>query len=88
VAVEVIAVRVRTLFAVTLRHKHRPGSRGAGGARGTVSAIRGLPWEGFVSFGDPDGNTWAVRGISTRVGTLDAAAPTFAELEERGEGVR
>ena len=55
-----------------------PGSRSAGS---TGRADEGASYGSFATFADPDGNTWLLQEVTTRLpGRIDTAATSFASV--------
>jgi catechol 2,3-dioxygenase-like lactoylglutathione lyase family enzyme len=72
-----------------------PGSPGAqfepGGGSGRVSgpAADGQSYSSFATFSDPDGNTWLLQEITTRLpGRVDAAETSFASAADLAGAMR
>jgi catechol 2,3-dioxygenase-like lactoylglutathione lyase family enzyme len=72
-----------------------PGSPGAqfepGGGDDRVSgrAPDGQSYSSFATFSDPDGNTWLLQEITTRLpGRVDAAATSFASVADLAAALR
>ena len=71
-----------------------PGSPGAQfqpvGSDGRVGgrADEGASYSSFCTFGDPDGNTWLLQEITTRLpGRVDSAATSFASVDDLTEAL-
>jgi catechol 2,3-dioxygenase-like lactoylglutathione lyase family enzyme len=73
-------------------HEGAPGARFA--ADGTNSRLSGrapddASYGSFVSFRDPEGNSWLVQEITTRLpGRVDQAATSFASASDLAEAMR
>jgi catechol 2,3-dioxygenase-like lactoylglutathione lyase family enzyme len=72
-----------------------PGNPGAqfepGGDSGRVSgpAPERQSYSSFATFGDPDGNTWLLQEITTRLpGRVDAAVTSFASVADLAAAMR
>jgi catechol 2,3-dioxygenase-like lactoylglutathione lyase family enzyme len=72
-----------------------PGNPGAqfepGGGSGRVSgpAPERQSYSSFATFGDPDGNTWLLQEITTRLpGRVDAAVTSFASVADLSAAMR
>jgi catechol 2,3-dioxygenase-like lactoylglutathione lyase family enzyme len=72
-----------------------PGNPGAqfepGGGSGRVSgpAPDRQSYSSFATFGDPDGNTWLLQEITTRLpGRVDAAVTSFASVADLSAAMR
>ena len=72
-----------------------PGAPGAqfepGGGSGRVSgpAADGQSYSSFATFSDPDGNTWLLQEITTRLpGRVDAAVTSFASVADLSAAMR
>jgi catechol 2,3-dioxygenase-like lactoylglutathione lyase family enzyme len=72
-----------------------PGNPGAqfepGGGSGRVSgpAPERQSYSSFATFGDPDGNTWLLQEITTRLpGRVDAAVTSFASVAALSAAMR
>src|ERR671923_140061 len=66
---------------------------GSGGAGGTASAAGvapdGATYGSFASFSDPDGNTWLLQEITTRLpGRIDAGVTAFDSVEALADAMR
>ena len=73
-------------------HEGAPGARFTrDGANGRLSgrAQDDASYGSFVSFGDPDGNSWLVQEITTRLpGRVDQAATSFASASDLADAMR
>ena len=73
-------------------HEGAPGARFTrDGANGRLSgrAQDDASYGSFVSFGDPDGNSWLVQEITTRLpGRVDQAATSFASASDLANAMR
>jgi catechol 2,3-dioxygenase-like lactoylglutathione lyase family enzyme len=72
-----------------------PGSPGAqfepGGGSGRVSgrASDGQSYSSFATFSDPDGNTWLLQEVTTRLpGRVDSAETSFASVTDLAGAMR
>jgi catechol 2,3-dioxygenase-like lactoylglutathione lyase family enzyme len=72
-----------------------PGAPGAqfepGGGSGRVSgpAADGQSYSSFATFSDPDGNTWLLQEITTRLpGRVDAAETSYASVADLSAAMR
>jgi catechol 2,3-dioxygenase-like lactoylglutathione lyase family enzyme len=62
-----------------------PGDEGRVGGR----APDGASYSSFVTFSDPDGNTWLLQEITTRLpGRIDAAETTYASVPDLAAALR
>ena len=53
------------------------------------AAPDGATYGSFASFGDPDGNTWLLQEITTRLpGRVDAAATSFASANDLSKALQ
>jgi catechol 2,3-dioxygenase-like lactoylglutathione lyase family enzyme len=58
-------------------------------ARATGPAAGHKSYGSFVSFGDPDGNTWFVQEVTTRLpGRVEAAGSSYASASDLAEAMR
>jgi catechol 2,3-dioxygenase-like lactoylglutathione lyase family enzyme len=58
-------------------------------ARLTGADPKGTSYGSFFSFNDPDGNTWLVQEVTTRLpGRVDPAATTFASPNDLANAIR
>ena len=73
-------------------HEGAPGGRfGGDGASGRLSgpAPDDASYGSFVSFRDPDGNSWLLQEITTRLpGRVDQAATSFASASDLADAMR
>jgi catechol 2,3-dioxygenase-like lactoylglutathione lyase family enzyme len=72
-------------------HEGTRGSRFKPGADGRVSgrADNDSSYGSFVSFSDPDGNSWLVQEVTTRLpGRVDSAATSFASADDLARALR
>jgi catechol 2,3-dioxygenase-like lactoylglutathione lyase family enzyme len=81
----------RGVEASEVFHEGAPGARFLGGTNGRVSGP--APADGsygsFVSFSDPDGNSWLVQEVTTRLpGRVDHAATSFASASDLAAAMR
>jgi len=58
-------------------------------ARVTGPALDGRSYASFVSFSDPDGNSWLVQEITTRLpGRMDAGTTSFGSTSDLASALR
>jgi catechol 2,3-dioxygenase-like lactoylglutathione lyase family enzyme len=73
-------------------HEGAPGARfhdGASGGRLGGPAPEHDSYGSFVSFRDPDGNSWLFQEVTTRLpGRVDPAATTFGSASELADAMR
>jgi catechol 2,3-dioxygenase-like lactoylglutathione lyase family enzyme len=73
-------------------HEGAPGARfvdGAASGRADGPAPEHGSYGSFVSFTDPDGNSWLLQEITTRLpGRVDPAATTFGSASELADAMR
>jgi len=73
-------------------HEGAPGARfhdGASGGRLGGPAPEHGSYGSFVSFRDPDGNSWLFQEVTTRLpGRVDPAATTFGSASELADAMR
>jgi len=82
----------RGVAASDVFHEGAPGARfGQNGTDGRVSgpAPGSASYASFVSFADPDGNTWLLQEITTRLpGRVDHAGTSFASASDLADAMR
>jgi catechol 2,3-dioxygenase-like lactoylglutathione lyase family enzyme len=73
-------------------HPGTPGAQfkpGDGDDRLSGPAPDGQSYSSFATFGDPDGNTWLLQEITTRLpGRVDAAVTSFASVPDLAAALR
>jgi predicted enzyme related to lactoylglutathione lyase len=70
-------------------HEGSLGDRFHPDARVAGAAPDGATYGSFASFSDPDGNTWLLQEITTRLpGRVDAASTSFASTSELSAALR
>jgi len=73
-------------------HPGNPGAQfepGAGSGRVSGPAPERQSYSSFATFGDPDGNTWLLQEITTRLpGRVDAAVTSFASVADLSAAMR
>jgi catechol 2,3-dioxygenase-like lactoylglutathione lyase family enzyme len=72
-------------------HAGAPGAQFQPGGSGRVSgrAPGDATYSSFATFSDPDGNSWLLREITTRLpGRIDAAETTFASTADLASALR
>jgi catechol 2,3-dioxygenase-like lactoylglutathione lyase family enzyme len=73
-------------------HPGNPGAQfepGGGGGRVSGPAPERQSYSSFATFGDPDGNTWLLQEITTRLpGRVDAAVTSFASVADLAAAMR
>jgi len=73
-------------------HPGSPGAQfepGAGDGRVGGRAPDGQSYSSFATFKDPDGNTWLLQEITTRLpGRVDAAATSYASVADLSAAMR
>ena len=67
-------------------HPVEPGAQfvpGSPSGRATGRADKGASYGSFATFADPDGNSWLLQEVTTRLpGRVDAEATTFASVHD------
>jgi catechol 2,3-dioxygenase-like lactoylglutathione lyase family enzyme len=73
-------------------HAGAPGAQfepGGGSDRASGPAADGQSYSSFATFSDPDGNTWLLQEITTRLpGRVDAAATTYTSVADLAAAMR
>ena len=73
-------------------HPDSPGAQfepGAGDGRASGRAADGASYSSFATFKDPDGNTWLLQEVTTRLpGRVDPAATSFASVTDLSNALR
>jgi catechol 2,3-dioxygenase-like lactoylglutathione lyase family enzyme len=73
-------------------HPGAPGAQfrpGEAGNRASGRAADGASYGSFATFSDPDGNTWLLQEITTRLpGRVDAAETAFASVADLSAAMR
>jgi catechol 2,3-dioxygenase-like lactoylglutathione lyase family enzyme len=73
-------------------HPGAPGAQfrpGDAGNRASGRAADGASYGSFATFSDPDGNTWLLQEITTRLpGRVDAAETAFASVADLSSAMR
>jgi catechol 2,3-dioxygenase-like lactoylglutathione lyase family enzyme len=73
-------------------HAGAPGAQfepGGGSDRVSGPAADGQSYSSFATFSDPDGNTWLLQEITTRLpGRVDAAATTYTSAADLSAAMR
>jgi catechol 2,3-dioxygenase-like lactoylglutathione lyase family enzyme len=73
-------------------HAGAPGAQfepGGGSDRVSGPAADGQSYSSFATFSDPDGNTWLLQEITTRLpGRVDAAATTYTSAADLAAAMR
>jgi catechol 2,3-dioxygenase-like lactoylglutathione lyase family enzyme len=83
-AIAALDVAVSEVF-----HEGSLGDRFHPDARVEGAAPDGATYGSFASFSDPDGNTWLLQEITTRLpGRVDPAATSFASASELSKALR
>ena len=83
-AIAAVGVEVSHVF-----HEGSLGDRFHPDARVPGAAPDGATYGSFASFSDPDGNTWLLQEITTRLpGRIDPTATTFASASDLSEALR
>jgi catechol 2,3-dioxygenase-like lactoylglutathione lyase family enzyme len=83
-AIAALGVAVSEVF-----HERSLGDRFHPDARVAGAAPDGATYGSFASFSDPDGNTWLLQEITTRLaGRVEAAATSFASAGELSKALR
>lgn len=83
-AIAALGVAVSEVF-----HEGSLGDRFDPDTRVTGAAPDGATYGSFASFGDPDGNTWLLQEITTRLpGRIDSAATSFASASELSKALQ
>jgi catechol 2,3-dioxygenase-like lactoylglutathione lyase family enzyme len=81
----------RGVEASEVFHEGAPGARFQGGTNGRVSgpAPDDASYGSFVSFSDPDGNSWLLQEVTTRLpGRVGHAAASFASASDLAAAMR
>jgi hypothetical protein len=83
-AIAALGVAVSEVFHEgTLGDRFHPEARVAGPAPGRAT------YSSFASFSDPDGNTWLLQEITTRLpGRVDAAPTSFASAGDLSQALQ
>ncbi len=83
-AIAALGVSVSEVF-----HEGSLGDRFHPDARVAGAAPDGATYGSFASFGDPDGNTWLLQEITTRLpGRIDPTATSFASAGDLAKALR
>jgi catechol 2,3-dioxygenase-like lactoylglutathione lyase family enzyme len=83
-AIAALGVAVSELF-----HEGSLGDRFHPDARVAGAAPDGATYGSFASFSDPDGNTWLLQEITTRLpGRIDPAATSFASASDLAKALQ
>src|SRR5207237_4800410 len=83
-AIAALGVAVSEVF-----HEGSLGDRFDPAARVTGAAADGATYGSFASFSDPDGNTWLLQEITTRLpGRVEPAATSFASARDLAKALR
>jgi catechol 2,3-dioxygenase-like lactoylglutathione lyase family enzyme len=83
-AIAALGVAVSEVF-----HEGSLGDRFHPDARVAGAAPDGATYGSFASFSDPDGNTWLLQEITTRLpGRIDAAATSFASAGDLAKALQ
>jgi catechol 2,3-dioxygenase-like lactoylglutathione lyase family enzyme len=70
-------------------HEGAPGGRFDPAGRASGSAADHRTYSSFASFSDPDGNSWLLQEITTRLpGRVDAAETAFASVGDLANALR
>jgi catechol 2,3-dioxygenase-like lactoylglutathione lyase family enzyme len=81
----------RGVDASEVFHEGAPGGRFHDGTNGRVSgpAPNGASYSSFVSFSDPDGNSWLFQEVTTRLpGRVDPAVTSFGSASDLADAMR
>ena len=85
----VTPLAARGVAASEVFHERSVGDRFRPDARVAGAAPDGATYGSFASFSDPDGNTWLLQEITTRLpGRVDPAATSFASTGDLAEALR
>jgi catechol 2,3-dioxygenase-like lactoylglutathione lyase family enzyme len=83
------ALAARGVAVSDVFHEGSLGDRFHADARIAGAAPERATYSSFASFSDPDGNTWLLQEISTRLpGRIDVGETTFGSVEELAEAMR
>ena len=83
------ALAARGVAMSELFHEGALGDRFHADARVSGPAPEGATYGSFASFGDPDGNTWLLPQITTRLpGRIDSGVTGFGSIEELADAMR
>jgi catechol 2,3-dioxygenase-like lactoylglutathione lyase family enzyme len=83
------AIAALGVDATEVFHEGSLGDRFHADARVAGPAPDGATYGSFASFSDPDGNTWLLQEITTRLpGRVDAAATSFASAGDLATALR
>jgi predicted enzyme related to lactoylglutathione lyase len=83
------AIAARGVAVSDVFHEGSLGDRFHPDARVAGAAPDGATYGSFASFSDPDGNTWLLQQITTRLpGRVDPAETSFASASEVSEALR
>jgi catechol 2,3-dioxygenase-like lactoylglutathione lyase family enzyme len=70
-------------------HEGALGDRFGTGARASGPAPEHRSYSSFASFSDPDGNTWLLQEVTTRLpGRVDPAATSFGSVSDLANAMR
>jgi len=83
------AIAARGVAVSEVFHERSIGDRFHPDARVAGAAADGATYGSFASFSDPDGNTWLLQEITTRLpGRVDAATTSFASAGDLSRALR
>src|ERR671939_1151744 len=83
------AIAARGVAVSEVFHEGSLGDRFHPDARVAGAAPDGATYGSFASFSDPDGNTWLLQEITTRLpGRIDPAATSFASASDLASALR
>jgi catechol 2,3-dioxygenase-like lactoylglutathione lyase family enzyme len=83
------ALAARGVAVSEVFHEGSLGARFHPDARVAGAAPDGATYGSFASFSDPDGNTWLLQEITTRLpGRIDPAATSFASASDLAKALR
>ncbi len=83
------AIAARGVAVSDVFHERSLGDRFHADGRVVGAAPDGATYGSFASFGDPDGNSWLLQEITTRLpGRIDSGVTTFGSIDELANAMR
>ena len=83
------ALAARGVAVSDVFHEGSLGDRFNPAARRPGAAPDGATYGSFASFSDPDGNSWLLQEITTRLpGRIDSGVTTFGSTDELADAMR